>query len=78
MRIFDLWLTRCKECDSQIFCIHGSGETAIYQTKKAYECKYHTFYTSPVYHVFIHGEWLLATLSYLQAVELYRSKGFKA
>ena len=71
---FELWLNGCKMNNSIIHCLEGSGDTALYQTKEQYLYKYNYYYTTPIYHVWIKGEWIVAMPNYLEAYTIYDNR----
>lgn len=68
---FNLWLKGCEANNTIIWLLDGSGETALYKTQNQFLYKNNYYYSSPVYHVWINGERIVATESYLSALEIW-------
>lgn len=58
---FELWLNGCKMNKSIIYRLEGNGDTALYKTNEQYLYNNNYYYTTPIYHVWIKGEWIVAT-----------------
>lgn len=71
--IFNLWIKGCKVNKTILFCLDGKGETGLYKTTSSHLVKNNYYYDSPVYHVWINGERLIATTSYLAAYRKWES-----
>lgn len=70
---FELWLSACKENNTLLFCIEGSGDTGIYETKTQYMQHWNYYYTSPVFHVWIKGKCAGITQNINVAYTLYNN-----
>lgn len=61
MDTFTLWANSFPP--NAIFTLDGDGDTGLYKTQK----QNFTLMQSPVYHVWNHGKWVVATLNYHEA-----------
>ena len=75
MTEFDLWLRGCELNGTLPWCLHGTGDTAVYMTKTRYEVHFREFFHDPVYHVWIGGHCEATTLCYQTALAVYRNRG---
>lgn len=72
--IFELWVSGCKRNNTEIFRIEGKGDTGIYLTKTKFLQNHNYYYSTPIYHVWIKGKWLLCTQNIRTAYELYNKE----
>lgn len=68
---FQDWVRGCELNKTILMRLEGEGDTALYKTQGEYEYKHNMYKTSPIYHVWIKGEWVLTTQNYEAAVDTY-------
>ncbi len=74
MTAFNIWLNSCVDGGVELYQLDGQGSTAIYVTKCRYLSGHNYYYTSPVYHVWIRGKWVLATLNTQEAYRVWEDR----
>lgn len=65
---FELWVKGCEINHTEIYCLDGSGDHGVYQTRSRYMMNHVYYYNSPVFHVWINGKWLASTTNYHSAM----------
>lgn len=63
MTNFELWIKGCEANKTILYCLEGSGDTALYKTQNEYWYKNNRFYTKSVYHAWKDGERLYCGMS---------------
>lgn len=73
MSNFKLWLKGCELNKTWLYCLEGSGSTAMYKLTKQHEVNNNFIWETPVYIVWIKGEQICATTSYIAAQKIWSS-----
>ena len=71
MTTFDLWTKNCEKCGIEIWKLEGSEETGLYETRESYTVNNQKYYRESVYHIWVNGKWMLATLNYQNAHNIW-------
>lgn len=74
MTIFDYWVKGCELNNTDLWCLEGEGDTALYKTQNRYEANHNTMGTTPVFHVWIKGKCKCSTTNYEEAYEVYQNR----
>lgn len=69
---FELWIKSCEINKTLVYCLEGSGDTALYKTQNEYWYKNNQFYTDPVYHVWKDGKRIYCGMSRNEAYFKWR------
>ena len=72
MTQLELWLKGCEINKTLVYCLEGSGDTALYKTQNEYWYKNNRFYTIPIYHVWKNGERVYCGLNMNEAYHKWR------
>lgn len=55
MTQFELWIKGCETNKTFLYCLEGSGDTALYKSQNEYWVKNNKYFTNPVYYVWKDG-----------------------
>lgn len=72
MTQFELWIKGCEANKTILYCLEGSGDTALYKTQNEYWYKNNRFYTKPVYHVWKNGKRICCSTNFLEAYHKWK------
>lgn len=71
---FDLWVKGCELNGTNLYCLEGSGPTGLYKTQSWGLVKNDYYGGTPVYHVWINGEFIGSCLSYQTAYVIWENR----
>ena len=71
LSIFDCWVAGCELNKTDLWCLEGEGDTALYKTQSKHMVNNNSIGDTPVFHVWIKGKCKLSTTDYKQAYEKY-------
>ena len=70
---FELWVKGCEEFNTLMYLLEGERDHALYKTTTERIVGGSIYYDTPVFHVWIHGQQVLTTTNYLEAVRKWES-----
>lgn len=71
---FELWVKACQEFNTLMYCLEGEKDHALYKTTTERIVGGSVFYDTPVFHVWIHGQQVLTTTNYIEAVRKWEAE----
>lgn len=71
---FELWIKGCEANKTLVYCLEGSGDTALYKTQNEYWYKNNRFYTRPIYHVWKNGERVYCGTNFLESYHKWKGR----
>lgn len=74
LSIFECWVKGNELNNTDLWCLEGEGDTALYKTQNRYDAHHNTMGTTPVFHVWINGKCVCSTINYQEAVSVYQRR----
>ena len=74
LSIFECWVKGNELNKTDLWCLEGKGDTALYKTQTKHEVNNNYYGDTPVFHVWIKGKSELSTTDYQAAVALYQRR----
>ena len=74
LSIFECWVKGNELNNTDLWCLEGKGDTALYKTQTKHEVNNNYYGDTPVFHVWIKGKCELSTTDYQAAVALYQRR----
>lgn len=74
MTNFELWVRGCELNKTILYCLEGFGDTALYKLTSKHLVKNNYIWETPVYIVWIKGEQICATTSYIAAHKIWENR----
>lgn len=71
---FELWIKDCEANKVLVYCLEGSGDTALYKTQNEYWNRNNRFYTKPVYHVWKNGMRIYCGTNFLESYHKWKGR----
>jgi hypothetical protein len=74
LSIFECWVKGNELNNTDLWCLEGEGDTALYKTQSKHEVNNNSIGDTPVYHVWIKGKCVSSITDYKAAYDLYQSR----
>ena len=74
MSIFECWVKGCEMNNTNLYCLEGKGDTALYKTQTWKEMNHNYHGNTPVFHVWIKGKCEHSGTDYKAAYDLYQRR----
>ena len=74
LSIFEYWVKGCELNNTDLWCLEGEGDTALYKTQSWKLVNNNYYGNTPVYHVWINGKCEISVTDYQAAYGLYQRR----
>ena len=74
MTLFEAWVKGNELNNTELWCLEGKGDTALYKTQSKHEVNHNYIGDAPVFHVWIKGKCVASITDYKAAYDLYQSR----
>ena len=74
LSIFECWVKGNELNKTDLWCLEGEGDTALYKTQTKHEVNHNYYGNIPVFHVWIKGKSECSTTDYQAALALYQRR----